>query len=72
MILFTWGKERRAVQLAKKIITQNSKIKILHEKLDILPRNENATEVFFLETEIIKIKAERQSNIDELTSINPF
>ncbi|MCX8533070.1 hypothetical protein [Chryseobacterium luquanense] len=72
MILFIWGKERRAVQLAKKIIDQNSKIKILHEELDIIPRTGKTTKVFFLENEIRKVKSERQKNIDELTTINPY
>ncbi|MBO6184230.1 MAG: hypothetical protein J6O88_05970 [Chryseobacterium sp.] len=72
MILFTWGKERRAVQLAKKIIDQNSKIRILHEELDTMPRTANNTNIFFLENEIRKLKSERQNNLDELTTINPF
>lgn len=72
MILFTWGKERKAVQLAKNIINQNSQIKILHQELDTLPRECNTTEVFFLETELKRLKTERQRNIDELLCINPF
>ncbi len=72
MILFTWGKERRAVQLAKKIIDLNSKIKILHEELDLIPRTENNTKVFFLENELRKLKFHRQIKLDELITIHPY